>query len=299
MGSNAAEHHPIAFKWILRAKEKGATIIHVDPRYTRTSARCDFHVPLRSGTDIAFLGGMINYIIAKDKWFKEYVLNYTNASFIVGKDFQFKDGLFSGYDAKKRKYNKDTWVLEKDGRGIPKRDMSLKNPRCVFNMLKMHYSRYTLDKVSSITGVSKEDLVKVYDVYSATGVPDKAGTECYALGWTHHTVGSQNIRTMSIIQLLLGNMGIAGGGINALRGDPMAHDNVKNPLLVISIETSFIAMCHNCHMSNVAFICLLDSAVKRKMAVSIIILDYCAKCSIFIEWVSAKKKNEKFPDVRI
>ena len=231
MGSNAAEHHPIAFKWILRAKEKGATIIHVDPRYTRTSACCDFHVPLRSGTDIAFLGGMINYIIAKDKWFKDYVLNYTNASFIVSPDYHFKDGLFSGYDAQKRKYNKDTWVLEKDGKGIPKRDMSLSDPRCVFNMLKEHYSRYTLDKVSSITGVSKEDLLKVYDAYSATGVPDKSGTECYALGWTHHTVGSQNIRTMSIIQLLLGNMGIAGGGINALRGEPNVQGSTDHAIL--------------------------------------------------------------------
>ena len=132
MGSNAAEHHPIAFKWILRAKEKGATIIHVDPRYTRTSARCDFHVPLRSGTDIAFLGGMIHYIIENNKYFKDYVLNYTNASFIVGDDYNFKDGLFSGYDAKKRKYDKATWVLEKDGKGIPKRDMTLSNPRSCF-----------------------------------------------------------------------------------------------------------------------------------------------------------------------
>ncbi len=231
MGSNAAEHHPIAFKWILRAKEKGATIIHVDPRYTRTSARCDFHVPLRSGTDIAFLGGMIHYIIEKKKYFKDYVLNYTNASFIVGKDFYFKDGLFSGYDAKQRKYDKATWVLEKDVKGIPKRDMTLANPRSVFQMMRKHYSRYTLDKVSSITGVSKENLLKVYEAYSATGVPDKAGTECYALGWTHHTTGSQNIRTMSIIQLLLGNMGIAGGGINALRGEPNVQGSTDHAIL--------------------------------------------------------------------
>ena len=231
MGSNAAEHHPIAFKWILRAKEKGATIIHVDPRYTRTSARCDFHVPLRSGTDIAFLGGMINYIIENKKYFKDYVLNYTNASFIVGEDYYFKDGLFSGYDAKKRKYDKATWVLEKDGSGIPKRDMSLTHPRSVFQMMKKHYSRYTLDKVSSITGVSKENLLKVYEIYASTGVPDKAGTECYALGWTHHTTGSQNIRTMSIIQLLLGNMGIAGGGINALRGEPNVQGSTDHCIL--------------------------------------------------------------------
>jgi len=231
MGSNAAEHHPIAFKWILRAKEKGATIIHVDPRYTRTSARCDYHVPLRSGTDIAFLGGMINYIVENNKWFKDYVLNYTNASFIVGKDFSFQDGLFSGYDAEKRKYNKDTWVLEKDDTGIPKRDMTLTDPRCVFQMMKAHYSRYTIDKVSSITGVSKENLGKVYAAYSATGVPDKAGTECYALGWTHHTTGSQIIRTMSMIQLLLGNMGIAGGGVNALRGEPNVQGSTDHCIL--------------------------------------------------------------------
>ncbi|OPY91414.1 MAG: Formate dehydrogenase subunit alpha precursor [Syntrophus sp. PtaU1.Bin208] len=231
MGSNAAEHHPMAFRWMLKAKERGATLIHVDPRYTRTSARCDYHVPLRSGTDIAFLGGMINYILANDKWFKEYVVNYTNAPFIVGKDFTFNDGLFSGYDAEKRKYNKDTWVLEKDDSGIPKRDTTLTDPRCVFQMLKAHYSRYTLDKVSSITGVSRDNLLKVYQAYSATGVPDKAGTECYALGWTHHTVGSQIIRTMSIIQLLLGNIGIAGGGINAMRGEPNVQGSTDQCIL--------------------------------------------------------------------
>ena len=231
MGSNAAEHHPIAFKWILRAKEKGAKIIHIDPRYTRTSARCDYHVPLRSGTDIAFLGGMINYIIANEKWFKDYVLNYTNASFIVGKDYTFNDGLFSGYDPAKRKYSKDTWTFEKDAKGIPKRDMTLTDPRCVFQMMKTHYSRYTMDKVSSITGVSKENLLKVYAEYSATGVPDKAGTECYALGWTHHSTGSQIIRTMSLIQLLLGNMGIAGGGINALRGEPNVQGSTDHCIL--------------------------------------------------------------------
>ena len=232
MGSNAAEHHPIAFKWILRAKEQnGARLIHVDPRYTRTSARCDYHVPLRSGTDIAFLGGMIHYILTNKKEFREYVVNYTNASFIVSESFYFKDGLFSGYDAKGRKYRKDSWVFEKDARGIPLRDMTLTHPRCVFQLLKKHYSRYTLEKVSSITGVSKEDLTKVYSEYSATGVKDKAGTECYALGWTHHTTGSQIIRTMSIIQLLLGNMGICGGGVNALRGEPNVQGSTDHAIL--------------------------------------------------------------------
>lgn len=232
MGSNAAEHHPIAFKWILRAKERtGAKIIHVDPRFTRTSARCDYHVPLRSGTDIAFLGGLINYILTNDKYFKDYVVNYTNAPFIVAKDFGFEDGLFTGYDREKKKYSKDTWVFEMNGSGIPQKDFSLTHPRCVFQLLKKHYSRYTLDKVSSITGVSKEDLMKVYMDYGDTGVGDRAGTICYALGWTHHSVGTQNIRTMAIIQLLLGNMGVCGGGINALRGEPNVQGSTDHCIL--------------------------------------------------------------------
>ncbi len=231
MGSNAAENHPIAFKWILKAKDRGAKLIHVDPRFTRTSARCDYHVPLRSGTDIAFLGGMIKHIIDNNLIQEEYVKYYTNASMIVSSGFDFKDGLFSGYNAEKRSYNKDTWTIEKDEKGVPIRDYTLQNPRCVYQMLKKHYERYTLDAVSSITGVSKDDLLKVYNEYGATGAKDKAGTECYALGWTHHTVGSQIIRTMSIIQLLLGNMGICGGGINALRGEPNVQGSTDHAIL--------------------------------------------------------------------
>jgi len=231
MGSNAAENHPIAFKWILRAQDRGAKIIHVDPRFTRTSARCDYHVPLRSGTDIAFLGGMIKHIIDNNMIQEEYVKYYTNASQIVSPGFDFQDGLFSGWDAEKRTYNKETWTTVKDEAGIPIRDYTLQDPRCVYKMLKKHYERYTLEKVSSITGVSKENLLKVYNEYGATGARDKAGTECYALGWTHHTVGSQNIRAMSIIQLLLGNMGIAGGGINALRGEPNVQGSTDHAIL--------------------------------------------------------------------
>ncbi len=231
MGSNAAENHPIAFKWILRAKDRGAKIIHVDPRYTRTSARCDYHVPLRSGTDIAFLGGMIKYIIDNDLIQHEYVKYYTNASQIISANYDFQDGLFSGFDAEKRNYNKKTWTTETDEKGIPVRDYTLENPRCVYQMLKKHYARYTLEQVSSITGVSKENLLKVYKEYGATGAPDKAGTECYALGWTHHTTGSQIIRAMSIIQLLLGNMGVCGGGINALRGEPNVQGSTDHAIL--------------------------------------------------------------------
>jgi len=231
MGGNTAENHPIAFKWIMRAKDKGAKIIHVDPRFTRTSAQADFYAPLRSGTDIAFLGGMIKYIIDNNKWFDEYVKNYTNAPFIVDESYSFNDGLFSGYDAATRKYDRSGWKIKLDASGRPERDLTLQNPRCVFQMLKAHYSRYDLEKVSSITGTPIEDLKTVYEMYSSTGTKDRAGTECYALGWTQHTVGSQNIRTMAIIQLLLGNMGIAGGGINALRGEPNVQGSTDMAIL--------------------------------------------------------------------
>jgi len=231
MGSNAAEHHPISFRWVLKAKEAGATIIHVDPKFSRTSARCNYHVPLRSGTDIAFLGGMVKYILEKKLFFSEYVLNYTNASFLVGEKFSFKDGLFSGFDAAKKKYDKGAWAFEKDEKGMVKRDKTLAHPRCVINVLKAHYDRYNLDTVSQVTGVSKENLLKVYDAFSATGKPDKAGTMLYALGWTQHTVGVQNIRLAGIIQLLLGNFGVAGGGINALRGEPNVQGSTDHALL--------------------------------------------------------------------
>ncbi len=232
MGSNAAEHHPICFKWVMKAKEeRNATIVHVDPKFSRTSARSDLHVPLRSGTDIAFLGGMIKYILDNELYFKEYVHEYTNASFIVNEKFSFNDGVFSGLDAVNRKYDRSTWTLETDESGIPKKDKTFANERCVLNMLKKHYSRYTLDVVSDITGVSKENLVKVYETMGATGKPNKAGTILYALGWTQHTVGVQNIRACAIIQLLLGNVGIAGGGVNALRGEPNVQGSTDHALL--------------------------------------------------------------------
>ena len=231
IGSNAAEHHPVSFKWIMRAKDNGAALIHVDPKFSRTSARCDYHVPLRSGTDIAFLGGMVNYILESNSYFHDYVVNYTNASFIVGKGYDFKDGLFSGYDAKARKYDQSKWGFEKGPDGAPLRDATLKHERCVFNLMKKHYSRYTLKNVSDITGVSEENLLKVYKQFSATGKPDKAGTILYALGWTQHTVGVQNIRCSTLVQLLLGNIGVAGGGINALRGEPYVQGSTDHALL--------------------------------------------------------------------
>ena len=150
-GSNAAENHPISFKWVMKAKDKGAKVIHVDPRFTRTSAQADFYASLRSGTEIAF-GGMIKYILENEKYFQEYVVNYTNASFIIDEKFDFNDGLFSGYDATTRKYDKSSWAIKKDANGIAEKDPTLQNPRCVFQLLKKIYSRYDLDKVSAITG---------------------------------------------------------------------------------------------------------------------------------------------------
>jgi formate dehydrogenase major subunit len=231
MGSNAAECHPISMKWVTKAMENGATLLSVDPRFTRTSSKADFYTALRSGTDIAFLGGMINYIISNNLYNKEYVAYYTNASFIVGKKYGFKDGLFSGYNKKTKSYDKSYWAFEKDKKGIPKRDHSLKNSRCVFQQLKKHFSRYNLKKVSAITGTPTEDLEKVYKTYAASGEKGKAATIMYAMGWTQHTVGVQNIRTMAMIQLLLGNMGVAGGGVNALRGESNVQGSTDHCLL--------------------------------------------------------------------
>ncbi|OIO02003.1 MAG: formate dehydrogenase-N subunit alpha [Desulfovibrionaceae bacterium CG1_02_65_16] len=231
MGSNAAENHPISFKWVTRAQEAGAKLIHVDPRYTRTSSKADLYAPLRSGSDIAFLGGLINHILSKDLMFKEYVVNYTNASFIVGKSFDFNDGLFAGFNAETSKYDKSKWAFETDADGKVKRDNTLADPRCVFQLLKKHYSRYSVDRVVEMCGTPKEKVLEVFDSFAATGKPDKSGTVMYAMGWTQHTVGVQNIRAMSIVQLLLGNMGVAGGGINALRGESNVQGSTDHALL--------------------------------------------------------------------
>jgi formate dehydrogenase major subunit len=229
-GSNAAEHHPMAMKWVLRAQDRGAKIIHVDPRFTRTSSKADVYCRLRSGTDNAFLGGMIKYIIDNNKYFKEYVENYTNALFKVPETYSFDDGLFSGYDPATRKYDVTKWKVHRIG-DIPEKATSLDNPESVFQKLKEHYSRYTLEKVSSITGTPVEDLTTVYELYSSTGVRDRAGTIMYALGQTQHTTAVQQIRAMTIVQLLLGNIGICGGGVNALRGEPNVQGSTDFALL--------------------------------------------------------------------
>jgi len=230
-------------KWILKAKERGAKLIVVDPRFTQTAAKSDVFAPMRSGTDIPFLGGMIKYILDNNLFFKEYVVNYTNAPFLVNPEFKGPgelNGLFSGYDEKTRKYDKMTWSFQLDENGIPKKDHTLQNPHCVFQLLKKQYMRYTVDKVSNITGTPKEKLLEVYQLYASTGKPNRVGTELYAMGWTQHTIGTQNIRAMCIIQLLLGNMGMAGGGINALRGESNVQGSTDHGLLFNTL-TGYLA----------------------------------------------------------
>ena len=231
MGGNVAENHPVSFKWVEACRQKGGKLIHVDPRFTRTSAKADLYTRLRSGTDIAFIGGMIRYILDNKLYDEFYIKNYTNATFIVNPKYGFHDGLFSGYDPTKRSYDKSTWAFEKDEKWIPKKDMTMQDERCVFQLLKTHYSRYNPEIVTAITGTPQDQLMKVYEMYSSTGKPDKAGTILYAMGWTQHTVGVQNIRAMCIVQLLLGNMGIAGGGVNALRGESNVQGSTDNALL--------------------------------------------------------------------
>ena len=224
MGGNAAEAHPVGFRWAMEAKiHNNAKLIVIDPRFTRTAAVADFYTPIRSGTDITFLSGVILYLLENKKYQKEYVEAYTNASLIVREDYHFDDGLFSGYDAEKRKYDKTTWNYEMDENGFAKRDTTLQHPRCVWNLLKQHVSRYTPDVVTQICGTPKDDFLKVCEYIAETAAKDKTASFLYALGWTQHTVGAQNIRTMAMIQLLLGNMGMAGGGVNALRG----HSNIQ------------------------------------------------------------------------
>ncbi len=224
MGGNPAEAHPCGFKWVTEAKAHNkARLIVIDPRFTRTAAVADQFVQIRPGSDIAFLGGVINYLLSNDKIQHEYVKSYTNAAFIVREDFSFEDGLFSGYDEAARSYDRKSWGYELGEDGFAKVDPTLQHPRCVFQLLKKHYARYTPEVVSSISGASREKFLKACETIATTSVPDRTMTSLYALGWTQHSVGSQNIRAMAMIQLLLGNVGMAGGGVNALRG----HSNIQ------------------------------------------------------------------------
>jgi len=247
MGGNPAENHPCGFKWAIEAKRnRNAKMIVVDPRFTRTASVADLYCQLRVGGDIAFLGGVINYVIQNNRCAKEYLLNYTNAGFIVRDDFKLPedDGLFSGFNPQTQSYDRASWnyagtgpagAAHPEGTGTPtppalpqkvEFDPTLQNPRCVFQLLRKHYSRYTPEMVETITGVPKEKFLQVADLFTSIrkdGDVKKVATIIYAVGWTQHTSGTQTIRTAAMLQLLLGNVGRAGGGVNALRG----HSNIQ------------------------------------------------------------------------
>ena len=225
MGGNAAEAHPCGFKWVTEAMQhRKAKLVVVDPRFTRSAAVADVYAPIRVGTDIAFLAGVINYMMTNNKVHKEYVNAYTNASYLVHPDFKFDNGLFTGYDEAKRSYaDRSTWQYVKGKDDFVEVDPTLEAPNCVWQLMKKHYARYTPEMVSKICGTPQDAFLKVAELIAGTHTPDKVMTILYALGWTQHSVGSQNIRAMAMIQLLLGNMGRMGGGVNALRG----HANVQ------------------------------------------------------------------------
>jgi len=231
MGSNVVENHPMAAKWLTRAKERGAIILNLDPRYTRTSSFADIYCKFRSGTDIALVNGIINYALERDLINKEFVLDYTNASYIITENYSFWDGLFSGYDEAKRSYDKTTWAFELDSAGIPKQDMTLQHPRCVYQLMKRHYKRYDFDTVCRCTGAPRDMYERICQIFTSTHVPDRVGTWLYAMGTTQHTHGTQNIRSYTVLQLLMGNVGVAGGGINAMRGEANVQGSTDHGLL--------------------------------------------------------------------
>ncbi|MBA2303310.1 MAG: molybdopterin-dependent oxidoreductase [Acidobacteria bacterium] len=259
MGSSMAENHPVGFRWVIKARERGATVIHVDPRFTRTSAMSDMWVPLRAGSDIVFLGALINHVLANNLEFRDYVVPYTNASTIISSDFEDTeelDGLFSGWHDADGSYSPRTWRYDgarqsdqdvghepeggghaKDRAGEaskieePHRDPALQHPRCVFQILKRHYARYTPAMVEDVCGVPSEAFLRVAEAFCRASGPDKTAAICYAVGWTQHSTGVQIIRTAAILQLLLGNIGRPGGGILALRGHASIQGSTDIPTL--------------------------------------------------------------------
>lgn len=230
-GSNCAENHPIAMRWIMKAKEKGAKIIVIDPRFTRTASKADLFAQIRPGTDIAYLGAIIRYIIEEKLYDRDYVLNFTNALCKVTKDYKFDGGLFSGYNSKTRKYGTDSWGYQLGPDNKPAQAESLDDPDAVFAKLKEHYARYTFETAAKITGIPAAKIKEIADTYCK----GKPGSILYALGMTQHTTGTQGIRCYAIIQLLLGNMGKAGGGINALRGEPNVQGSTDMANLVSNL----------------------------------------------------------------
>ena len=271
MGSNMAENHPVGFQWVLEARERGAEVIHVDPRFTRTSAMATKHVGIRAGADIAFLGGIVNYILSGERWFDEYVKRYTNAPVIIDEAFQDTedlDGLFSGFDPETNTYDNSSWQYEgmeaKSSGGAPPKgeqaghggasaklthgeppaeDPTLQHPRCVFQILKRHYARYTPELVAEACGCTVEEFLYVAEALCANSGRERTSAFAYAVGWTQHTVGVQIIRTAAIIQLLLGNMGRPGGGIIALRGHASIQGSTDIPTLYNTLP-GYLSMPH-------------------------------------------------------
>jgi formate dehydrogenase major subunit len=277
-----AECHPVGFQWVVEAKRRGAKVIHVDPRFTRTSALADLHVPIRAGSDIAFLGGIVNYILERGREFRDYVVACTNAATIVNDDFRDTedlDGLFSGYDPGTGSYDRSSWsyrgmeppslagepeqaleLVGEEAHGAhgeplkygepPNVDHTLQHPRCVFQILKRHYSRYTPEMVERVCGVPQELFLEVAESLCRNSGRERTSAFCYAVGWTQHTVGVQYIRTASIIQLLLGNIGRPGGGILALRGHASIQGSTDIPTLY-NILPGYLPMPHAHHHSDI------------------------------------------------
>jgi formate dehydrogenase major subunit len=260
MGSNMAENHPVGFQWVIEARERGAEVIHVDPRFSRTSAVANIWAPLRAGSDILFLGGLIHYVLENEKDFREYVIHYTNASIILPEKFKDTEdlgGVFSGWDAKNRSYDSTGWLYGacvEGGRVAPKSagshsghskegagaaadlrdcdcDPTLSHPRCVYQVLKRHYARYTPELVERFCGVPRDRFLKIAETFCSASGPEKTGAICYALGWTQQSKGPQIIRAAAILQLLLGNIGRPGGGILALRGHASIQGSTDIPTL--------------------------------------------------------------------
>jgi formate dehydrogenase major subunit len=264
MGSNMAENHPIGFRFVVEAKTRGATVIHVDPRFTRTSALADIHAPIRSGSDIAFLGGIIRHILEHDLWFRDFAMAYTNIAHIIDDrytDPERNNGFFSGFDPKNASYKQDSWQYRGEtvqpaiaehhvhttegtegevaatSTHPPEEDPTLQHPHCVYQIMRRHYARYTPEMVERVTGCPRETFLRVCKALTANSGRERTGAFCYAVGWTHHSTGVQIIRAASIIQGLLGNIGRPGGGILALRGHCSIQGSTDIPTLYNMLPT--------------------------------------------------------------
>jgi formate dehydrogenase major subunit len=258
IGSNMAENHPIAFRFALQAKARGAVLIHADPRFTRTSAMCDLYAPIRAGTDIAFMGGIIHHLLEHELWWRDWAIPYTNIATVIEAGYRGpaeNEGLFSGWNAEERRYSAETWQYE--GQTTPSplaeswmemggdfaervtalrdrpptRDETLQHPNCVYQILRRHYASYTTEMVERVTGCPRDVFLQVCDALARNSGPDRTGAICYAVGWNHHTTGAQIIRTSAIVQALLGNVGRPGGGMLALRG----HTSIQGSTDIASL----------------------------------------------------------------